>query len=305
MQKVTVSVPATSANLGPGFDCLGLALDLRHDVTFTVRDTAGLRITAEGEDAEKIPLTEDNLVFQAADIIFRHLDWQPTGLHIHQQNKIPIGSGLGSSSSAVLAGMFAANALAGSPLSRPDILQMATDLEGHPDNVAPAVHGGLVLGIQGSNGLIIEQIPVPPLSVVIILPDFQLLTADARAVLPHQVPMQDAIFNTSRIGLLIRALETADYTKLHAAMQDRLHQPYRAPLIPGMVEAFRAAERAGAAGVALSGAGPSLIAFGPDRHQEITAAAVHAFDQAGCTCRSWNLSVDTAGAVLSGSQRLI
>ncbi len=300
MQKVTVSVPATSANLGPGFDCLGLALDLRHDVTFTVQAAAGLRMTAEGEDVDKIPLSEDNLVFQAANIIFRHLDWQPTGLHIHQQNKIPIGSGLGSSSSAVLAGMFAANALAGSPLSKPDILQMATDLEGHPDNVAPAVHGGLVLGIQGSNGgLIIEQISVPPLRAVIILPDYQLLTADARSILPDRIPMKDAIFNTSRIGLLIRALETADYPKLHVAMQDRLHQPYRAPLIPGMVEAFWAAEKAGAAGVALSGAGPSLIAFAPDRHQEITMAAVRAFDQAGYTCRSWNLSVDTAGVILS------
>ena len=299
MQQVTVSVPATSANLGPGFDCLGLALDLRHDVTFSSQPEPGLRITAVGEDSDKIPLSEINLVFQAAKIIFRHLDWQPSGLHIHQFNKIPIGSGLGSSSSAILAGMFGANALAGSPLSKHEILQMATELEGHPDNVAPAAHGGLVLGILGSNELLIERIPIPPLSVVIILPDYQLLTVDARAALPGYVPMQDAIFNTSRIGLLIRALETADFKKLHIALQDKLHQPYRVQLIPGMKDAFLAAQAAGAAGVALSGAGPSLIAFAPERHQEICAAAVKAFYRAGYSCRTWILSVDTTGIVIS------
>jgi homoserine kinase len=299
MQQVTVSVPATSANLGPGYDCLGLALDLRHNVTFSLQSEASLRITADGEDSHKIPLSENNLVFQAAEIIFRRLNWQPSGLHIHQQNEIPIGSGLGSSSSAVLAGMFGANGLCGSPLSRQDILQLATDLEGHPDNVAPAVHGGLVLGIQGSNGLVVEQIPIPPLNVVIILPDYQLLTADARAALPDHIPLQDAIFNTSRTGLLIRALETANFKKLQIAMQDKLHQPYRIQLIPGMKDAFQAAQEAGASGVALSGAGPSLIAFAPEQHQEISAAAVSAFGRAGYSCRTWNLSVDTTGVIVS------
>ena len=299
MQQVTVSVPATSANLGPGFDFLGLALDLRHDVTFTLQSEFGLRITADGEDSYKIPLSKDNLVFQAAEIVFRRLDWRPSGLHIHQQNEIPIGSGLGSSSSAVIAGMFGANALGGSPLSRQEILQMATDLEGHPDNVAPAVHGGLVLGIQGSNGLVVERIPIPSLRAVIILPDYQLPTADARAALPDHIPLQDAIFNASRTGLLIRAFETANFKKLHIAMEDRLHQPYRIQLIPGMEDAFQSAQEAGASGVALSGAGPSLIAFAPDRHQEIGAAAVSAFGRAGYSCRTWILSVDTTGVVVS------
>jgi homoserine kinase len=276
-----------------------LALDLRHDVTFSLQSESGLRITAAGEDSHKIPLSENNLVFQAAEIIFQRLNWRPSGLHIHQQNEIPIGSGLGSSSSAVIAGMFGANALCGSPLSRQDILQMATDLEGHPDNVAPAVHGGLVLGIQGSNGLVVEQIPIPSLSVVIILPDYQLLTADARAALPDYIHLQDAIFNASRIGLLIRALETANFKKLHIAMQDRVHQPYRIQLIPGMNAAFQAVQEAGASGVALSGAGPSLIAFAPERHQEISAAAVSAFDHAGYSCRTWDLSVDTKGVIVS------
>ncbi len=299
MQQVTVSVPATSANLGPGFDCLGLALDLRHDVTFTVQSAEGLTISASGEDSHKIPRTADNLVFQAAEIIFRYLDWHPQGLHIHQENQIPIGSGLGSSSSAVLAGMFAANALAGSRLTKQEILQMATDLEGHPDNVAPAVYGGLVLGVRGGNGLVTEQIPIPPLRVVIVMPDFELLTDEARAILPGQIPLRDAIFNASRTGLLIRALETADYEKLRIAMQDRLHQPTRIPLIPGMQEAFQAVIEAGAAGVALSGAGPSLIAFTADWHQEIIDVAAGAFIRAGYTSRTWSLFVDTAGVIIT------
>jgi homoserine kinase len=301
MQQVTVSVPATSANLGPGFDCLGLALDLRHKVTFTPQNKAGLRISAAGEDSYKIPLTEDNLVYQAAEMIFQRLNWRPPGLHFHQENQIPIGSGLGSSSSAVLAGMFGANALAGSPLERPEILQMATNFEGHPDNVAPAVHGGLILGVKGPAGLIIERIPIPSLSVVIVLPDYQLLTADARAALPAEIPLQDAIFNASRVGYLIRALEATNYEKLSVAMQDMLHQPYRVGLIPGMKDAFQAALDAGAAGVALSGAGPGLIAFAPRRHKEISKAAVNAFHHAGCSCRTWKLDIDTVGVIISSA----
>jgi homoserine kinase len=299
MQKVTVSIPATTANLGPGFDCLGMALNLRQDVTFTAQPSPGLCITASGEDADMIPREASNLVFQAAEMVFNHLDWRSPGLHIEQRNRIPIGSGLGSSSSAVLAGMFGANALAGSPLTKREILQMATDLEGHPDNVAPAVYGGLVLGVQAPDGLFVEEITIAPLHVAVILPDYQLLTNAARAALPSQVAMKNAIFNTSRIGLLIRALESGDYEKLHVAMEDRLHQPYRIPLIPGMKEAFAAAREAGAAGVALSGAGPGLIAFAGERHQEIRYAASDAFSQAGLSSRTWVLTVDTRGLVIS------
>jgi len=295
MRQVTVSVPATSANLGPGFDCLGLALDLRQDVTFIPQSQPGLNISAAGEDAKKIPLDASNLVYQAAEIIFRRLGNRPIGLTIHQNNCIPIGSGLGSSSSAVLAGMFGANALTGDHLSPPEILQLATNLEGHPDNVAPAVYGGLVLGVQGPDGLVVDRIQVPQMRVAIILPNYILLTVDARAALPSDVPLKDAIFNVSRLGLLIRALQSADYDKLSVAMQDRLHQPYRVPLIPGMKEAFGAAREAGASGVAISGAGPSLLAFAPTQHQEIVGAAVASFQRAGLVCRSWILPVDIKG----------
>ncbi len=296
MKQVTITIPATTANLGPGFDCLGMALSLYQTVTFTTTTIPGTTITAEGEDAHKIPTDCSNLVLTSAEIIFDKIGQRPSGLHIHQINAIPIGSGLGSSSSAVLAGMFGANALLGSPYDKSQILQMATDLEGHPDNVAPAVHGGLILGVQAEEGLIVERIPVPSLRVVVILPDFHLLTSAARAALPKNVSLQDAIFNSSRVGLLIRALETVDYAKLQVAMQDRLHQPYRIPLIPGMADAFVIANKAGAAAIAISGAGPSLIAFAPDNHEEIGKAVTAVFKKAGLNSRTWILDVDTNGA---------
>lgn len=298
MRQVTISVPATSANLGPGFDCLGIALDLRQRVTFTTQQEPGLRITAEGEDSHLIPRDENNLVYLAMRLVFQRVGGEPPGLHIHQENEIPIASGLGSSSSAVLAGLHGANELTGSPLSREQVLQMATDLEGHPDNVAPATYGGLVLGVQTADGLLVEQIPVFPMKALVVLPDFELFTEIARSVLPTQVSMSVAIHNSSRVGLLIRALETADYDLLSVAMQDRLHQPYRVPIIPGMAEAMHAALQAGASGVALSGAGPSLIAFADNGLDVIGKAAAGAFKEAGLSSRKWQLTVDLKGTLI-------
>jgi homoserine kinase len=298
MRQVTISVPATSANLGPGFDCLGIALSLRHHVTITEKREPGVEISAEGEDAGLIPRDETNLVYQSMTQLFRRVGGEPAGLHIHQKNEIPIASGLGSSSSAVLAGLFGANELAGSPLSREEVLQLATDLEGHPDNVAPAVYGGLVLGVQGEEGLSVDRLDIASLAVVVVLPDVVLLTEDARAVLPKEVPFADAIFNNSRVGMLIHALQTAAYDRLDVAMHDRLHQPYRIPLVTGMAEAMQAARAAGAAGVALSGAGPSLIAFAEEGHEAIAAAAAAAFKHAGVDTRQWHLIVDKEGTLI-------
>jgi homoserine kinase len=302
MIQVTVKIPATSANLGPGFDCLGLALTLYHTVIFTVTDTPGLEIIAFGEDAHKVPLDESNLVWQSAKLIFDQFSETPIGLHIRQNNEIPVGSGLGSSSTAVLAGLFGANAILGNPLTRAELLQIATNLEGHPDNVAPAVYGGLILGVQEESGLLIEPIHIPEMTVVIVLPDYTLLTTEARAALPQTLSLQDAIFNTSRLALLIGAFKSANYALLPHAMQDRFHQPHRIPLIPGMAAAFAAAKEAGAAAVALSGAGPSLIAFAPEHHAPIGQAAAAAFQQHGLASRRWILSVDMQGTAVTVAQ---
>lgn len=311
MNQVTVIVPATSANLGPGFDCLGVALALYNKVTFTAVSTDSasaspatatqpkLTITVTGLDAEKVPTDESNLVYQSACRMFERLGKRPSSLHIQQENNIPVGSGLGSSSTAVLAGLLGANALMDGHFSQADILAIATAEEGHPDNVAPALLGGLVLGVMQGEQVHIEQLPIAPQQVVIVTPSFELLTRDARAALPAQISRQDAIFNASRLPLLIRALETAAYDKLTLAMQDKLHQPYRLPLIPGMAAAFEAAYAAGAAGVALSGAGPSLIAFAPDGHAEIVDAVTAVFQENHLTCRSWILPIDMTGTQIN------
>jgi homoserine kinase len=295
IKHCTVTVPATSANLGPGFDCLGLALGLYNRVEFT-ETAAGLSVLVEGEGAGQIPADSNNLVIQSAEHLFHHIGRRPAGLHIVQKNNIPVGSGLGSSASAVLAGLLGANALLGEPFSHSEILTLAVEIEGHPDNVAPALFGGLVLAIEEDGRFFIEPIPIPDMKVVVVLPTFDLPTAEARAALPKQVPIADAIFNSGRLALLVRALAGGDYERLASAMEDRLHQPYRLPLIPGMSEAFTAVREAGAAAVALSGAGPSLIAFAPEGHEAIGAAAKEAFANAGLSSRTWTLGVDRQGS---------
>jgi homoserine kinase len=272
-----------------------LALDLQNRVEFIGTDD-GLTVIVKGEGAEKIPTDDSNLVVRSAVRLFDHIGRHPTGLKVVQENNIPVGSGLGSSASAVLAGLLGANALMGRPLSQAEILTLAVEIEGHPDNVAPALYGGLILSLAEEGQLLIEPIPIPDMQVVIVLPDFNLPTAEARAALPSHVPLADAVFNAGRMGLLVRALADGDYGRLARAMLDRLHQPYRLPLIPGMVEAFSAVRQAGAAAVALSGAGPSLIAFAPTNHQTIAQAAQEAFSQANLSSRSWILPIDRIGS---------
>lgn len=297
-----VSVPATTANLGPGFDCLGLALDLCNRITVTVTASGqAIEITGEGDGA--LPADSSNLVLQALEKLFDRVGRRPTGYHVRQENEIPVSSGLGSSASAVLGGLLAANALVDNPLDQHQLLELAAELEGHPDNVSPALMGGLTLTLSNENGLVVERIPVPDQRVAVVLPAFVLSTRAARQALPTTVPFADAIFNIGRVGLLVRALEKGDYGRLAMAMEDRLHQPYRLPLIPGMAEAFKAGRDAGAAAVALSGAGPSVIAFAPEGHDEIAAAMGRAFGTAGLQVRSWILPVRSQGSVvrLSGT----
>lgn len=295
MDAYNIVVPATSANLGPGFDAIGMALALHNQFAF--RPTArGLTITVSGEGAATIPCDASNLVYRAAQTLFDELGFRPTGLQIDIRTAVPSSSGMGSSSTAIVGGLLGANALAGSPLSRAELLARATAIEGHPDNVMPALYGGLTIGVMDGGTVIVEQVALPPLRVVVVLPDVALSTEQARAALPPVVPLRDAIFNISRAALLVRALARGDYDKLRVAMQDRLHQPYRFPLIAGIAQAATQALAAGAAGVALSGAGPSLIAFAPDGHAAIGAAIQAAFDAAGVSSRVWHLDVDRAGA---------
>lgn len=293
--QVKVRVPATTANLGPGFDCLGMALGLHNTVELAQTD-GGLRITVDGEGAGLIPTGATNLVYRAVAALFDRVGQPRPGLRIHLNNCIPLMSGLGSSSAAIVGGLVAANALLDEPLATDELLALAVSMEGHPDNVAPALLGGLVVVVEAEGRPIYRRIGVPPLEVVVVVPDFRLATVEARAALPAQVPLADAVFNLGRTTLVVQGLIHADYDLLASVMDDRLHQPYRAPLVPGLVDVFHAARQAGAAGVALSGAGPSVVAFASQGHVAIAEAMSGAFARHGLGARTLVLRAATEGA---------
>jgi len=277
IQSVTVRVPASTANLGPGFDCLGLALDIWNEVSFQVGGQ-GYLIQIEGEGAGKLPLDRSNLILRAADSLYKKAGAPfPSGIQLCCRNTIPVSSGLGSSSSAVIAGLLAAKKLLHSDISNPELLDLAADFEGHADNVAACLLGGLVTVLHTDNGWIAEKIPMQPVKAVIVLPEIQLSTSQARALLPDTVSRQDALANVSRTALLVHALRAGRMDLLAQAMQDRLHQPYRLKLMPGAENGLQAAYAAGASGAALSGAGPSLIAFAQNNLAEIGSAIQQEF----------------------------
>ena len=297
MRVVTVHVPATTANLGPGFDTLGLALDLWNETEFSQDGTGKLSLSISGEGEKTLPADETNAIAAAALQIFTLVGKDPAGLVIRCTNRIPLISGLGSSSAALLTGMLGANALLGDPFSHQDILTMATENEGHPDNVVPAMLGGLVASVIRSDNIVTRKLVVSPMSITVVFPDFYFPTKAARAILPEYVLREDAVFNVSRAVLVIKSLETGDLALLGDVMEDSLHQPYRLPLIPGAQAAMQAARQAGASAVALSGAGPSLIAFSRQpANAAIGLAMQRAFEQAGLSARIFPLNISQSGA---------
>lgn len=299
-RSVKVRVPATTANLGPGFDCLGLALDLWNVATFRPdAGGTGVRVRVRGEGAGVLPEDGENLVARAATMLLRQQGAQlPAGLEIECENGIPLGSGLGSSGAAVLAGLLGANALLGKRLKQAEILRLAVEIEGHADNAAAALEGGLVIVAAAQDRFLTRRVEVPELPVCIVLPAVDLPTRAARAALPASVPMADAVFNLGRTALVVEALRAGDLGLLGAAMDDRLHQPYRFPLIPGALSARAAALEAGAIAAGLSGAGPSLAAFGGEPAQ-VAAAMQAAFTAAGVRSRAFITRVSGDGAVVS------
>ncbi len=333
--KISVRIPATSANLGPGFDCVGLALDLwnEFELTFaaseTTRDYKHVEMSVDiiGEGAGRLPRTKAHLVAQVMLKELEHLQCPaPTAMQLVCRNNVPAGSGLGSSSTAVLGGLMLANQLSilnpqpstlNPPPSTlnppppilnppPPILNRAIELEGHGDNVAPAYLGGLIVvsptASTGSHDYITQRIAITPQKVVVCVPDFHFLTSTARAAVPQQFSRSDMIFNIGRAMLVIEALRNADYALLGRAMDDRLHEPYRLPLIPGAVAAKAAALAQGASAVAMSGAGPGLIAFTTVNHHAIGAAFVAAFAEANLNARYWVLDTLEHGATVAMTQ---
>lgn len=254
-------VPASSANLGPGFDCFGIAWQLYNELDFELCDR-GLSIT--GCDSRYT--NEENWAYVAYKAVLERCGIQAQGLRIRfGQCQIPIGRGLGSSSALLVAGVMAANELHGLGLSRSELLDMATVLEGHPDNVAPAIFGGLSASAMVAGKPVTVHYPLSDtLHFTALIPPLELSTVEARRVLPYQIPREDAIFNISRAALLLNALGSGDTELLRIAMDDRIHQPYRIPLIPGYDIARGLAYQCGAAGVCVSGAGPTLLCVSDD-----------------------------------------
>ncbi|MBT9317792.1 homoserine kinase [Leptothoe spongobia] len=264
-QTAQVTVPATTANIGPGFDCLGAALTLYNHFQFTLAET--LTITITGKEADRLSTGPDNLVYKAFEAVYTHLNKPTPPVHIDIDLHVPLSRGLGSSSTAIVGGLVGANLLAGSPLSQDEIATLATAIEGHPDNVVPALLGGCRLAVHGENDqLTLCQIPwhesiIP----IVVIPDFELATAAARRVLPDSYSLADAIFNAAHLALLTQALANGNGDWLTKALCDRIHQPYRKTLIPSYDKIHTAALMAGAWGLVISGAGPTLFALANEK----------------------------------------
>ncbi len=258
---IRIQVPATSANLGSGFDALGLALTLYNQVWMEEDD--GIFISSR--DGLEVPTGEDNLIYWAAKQLYNECGAHLPGLRIEQQSDIPMTRGLGSSSACIVAGLLGANRLLGNPFDRHDIVNLANRLEGHPDNTTPAVLGGLVASAVENRRVYSVSVPVAPkISFAVLIPPFELKTEVARGVLPDQISRQSAVYNLSRSALITASLFSGNFENLRVAVQDTLHQPYRAHFIPGMEQVFRLSYELGSYGTYISGAGPSIIAIIPD-----------------------------------------
>lgn len=296
---VRVIVPATTANLGPGFDTMGLALDMYTEVIMEAGGE-GIRITSEGEGSEELSSSEDNLIYKCAKKLFDSVEYEPKGLSLRIINGIPLSRGLGSSASAIIAGLLAAREISAANISDYELLKMATEVEGHPDNVAPALFGGFVLSRMEGKEIIYRKIDVDDkLLAVVAIPEFELPTEKSRAILPRTVSREDAIFNIGNASLLVYSLLMKDYSLLRKAMNDRLHEPYRIPLVPGLEEVKRRALGAGAFSAALSGAGPTVIAFADEHSSEsVRTAMEEGFRSAGIDSDVRILNLQNKGAIV-------
>lgn len=254
---VKILVPATSANVGAGFDALGLALSLHNTVTMEEWD----KLDIMASDGSLVPTGTSNLIYRSAKAVYEQLGKPIKGLRIRQENPIPMARGLGSSSACIVAGILGANALLGSPLTKRQMLTLATSIEGHPDNVAPAMLGGFVSSVFDEGQVFTARKEInEELAFAAFIPNFKLLTEKARAALPKTVDRRDAVYNLSRAALATAAFCDGDYELLRVATKDALHQQYRLPLIPGGERVFEIAWDLGAYAVYISGAGPTIMA---------------------------------------------
>ncbi|MFW6035691.1 MAG: homoserine kinase [Halothermotrichaceae bacterium] len=276
---IDIMVPATSANLGPGFDSLGIAVKIYNKFSFKNEGSVFKTKIKNIDTGQIINLTkEDNLVYKTMKYVFDLYNQKLPGIILNEEVQVPFARGLGSSATAVVAGVTAANYFLGDKLTCEDIIKLAVKIEGHPDNIIPAVVGGFVINIIQDDRPLYKKIKLDPgLKMVIVIPDFRLRTEKVREVLPENIKYKDAVFNHSRTAMLTAALYDKDYTLLKSAMSDKIHQDYRADLIPGFYDVIESAYKKGALGAALSGAGPSILTFCTDNYAKIGQTMVETF----------------------------
>jgi len=302
MKKIiTVKVPATSGNLGPGFDVLGLALNLYNEVHARVlsHKSGEPIIYIKGEGEFLLPRDRRNVIFKAVELVFKKAGKKTPQLEMACVNRIPLERGLGSSSSAILCGLLLGNELLNRRFSKNQLLNWATEMEGHPDDVAAALYGGLQASAVWKGEVMCTAWPTPKISVVVTIPHFKLSTRKARAVLPVKVPMEDAIANLASVALMREGFsKRKDILKW--VFNDRLHEPYRAKLVPGFHQVKSAALKAGALGVILSGAGPTMLSFVQNgRSRSVGLAMQKAFQKAGVESEVRPLTINRRGAIVS------
>jgi len=285
MTLVRVKAPATTANMGPGYDCLGMALDVWNTIEIEVLDRGEPVVEVTGEGAGELGAGRDNLVYRSMEFLFQDAEQEMPLVRIRCDNAIPLARGMGSSAAAIAGGLVAANAICSQDYTPNDLLEMAATIEGHPDNVAAAVLGGmqLVISDKTEEGSRLYTVPInvpSELHAVVFVPQVRIATEDARAVLPEKVTMADAVHNMGRVGLLVASMATNHPEYLAIATQDLLHQPYRQPLFPAMKVIFKAALDAGALGVFLSGSGSTVLALTQGREMTVAYEMAEAARQA-------------------------
>ncbi len=290
----TLRVPGSSANLGPGFDALGIALKVYLECRFTLSTRLSIRVA--GRDAHLIPATEDNLIWKTARAIAARAHLPLPAVELSINNDIPIGKGLGSSAAALTAGVIIAERLLNLRWKPARILDEAARLEGHPDNVAACVLGSIVVSAVEPGGLtraIRLEMPAQ-FEVAVVVPNFAIPTKESRAVLPDCYSLVDTVFNIQRTALLVAALATGDASAFPTALEDRLHQPFRAQLVPGLSEILRL-RRSGLLGCTLSGAGPAVLVFFERGAQEVCEMVRNIFAMNGCTTEVISTGVSRKG----------
>ena len=300
-QKVVVDVPATTANLGPGFDCLGAALDLNNRFAMRRIEGGGERfeLIIEGTEGSHLRGGPENLVYRAAQRVWKAAGLEPVALEARVRLAVPPARGLGSSATAIVAGLMGANALVGEPLSKEKLLELAIDIEGHPDNVVPSLLGGLCMTAKAASQRwrVVRCEWTPSVKAVVAIPSIRLSTSEARRAMPKAIPVGDAVVNLGALTLLLQGLRTGNGDLISDGMHDRLHEPYRWRLIKGGDQVKQAAMEAGAWGCAISGAGPSVLALcEDDKGPAVSRAMVKAWEAAGVASRAPVLNLQTSGS---------